>query len=95
MVTVSKEGYETAEVSLPSRLAGAGTAGFLGNALIGGVIGGGVDIATGATLSHVPNPLKVTLVKKPEGTEPSPTPSPAAPTPATAEQSTNTSTPSA
>jgi hypothetical protein len=99
MVTVTKEGYETADVALPSQLAGAGTAGFLGNALIGGIIGGGVDIATGATLSHVPNPLKVTLVKKPDTAAPPPAPEPAAAPPATApaaaNQSSNTVTPSA
>ncbi len=76
MVTVSKEGYETIDVSLPSKLAGAGTAGFLGNALIGGVIGGGVDLATGATLSHVPNPLHVALARKPDPATAAPPPSP-------------------
>lgn len=82
IVTITKEGYEPVEVSVPSKLAGAGTAGFLGNALIGGVIGGGVDIATGATLSHEPNPVKVTLVKKSEtGAPPSSAP-PSAETPA-------------
>ena len=64
-LTVSKEGYVPVEVTLYSKLSGRGTAGFLGNALIGGIIGGGVDVATGATLSHVPNPVNVTLVAKP------------------------------
>lgn len=78
IVTLSKEGYETTEINVASQLAGAGTAGFLGNVLIGGIIGGGVDIATGATLSHVPNPVKVTLVKNKENSSPpvAPAPSP-------------------
>jgi hypothetical protein len=64
-VTVSKEGYETANISVTTKIAGAGAAGFAGNILIGGIIGGGVDIATGATLSHRPNPIEVTLVPVP------------------------------
>ena len=63
-VTVSMDGYETQEVFLSSKLSGAGTAGFLGNALIGGVIGGGIDVISGATLSHTPNPVIVSLVAK-------------------------------
>jgi hypothetical protein len=64
-LTVSKDGYVSSELTLYSKLSGNGTVGFLGNALIGGIIGGGVDIATGATLSHVPNPVNVKLVPKP------------------------------
>lgn len=71
VVTVSKEGYETAQVEVTTHVSGAGTAGFLGNALIGGVIGGGIDVATGAALSHTPNPVNVTLVPlKPAATPP-------------------------
>lgn len=95
MVTVSKDGYETSDVALPSQLAGAGTAGFLGNALIGGIIGGGVDMATGATLSHVPNPLKVSLVKKSEAAATPPLPASPPPAPAATETPANTSIPSA
>jgi hypothetical protein len=61
VVTVSKDGYEPVQIEVKSKLDGKGTAGFLGNALIGGVIGGGIDVATGATLAHLPNPVKVTL----------------------------------
>ena len=42
---------------------GAGTAGMAGNLVVGGIIGMGVDAATGAMNSHVPNPLVVTLVE--------------------------------
>lgn len=62
VVTVMKEGYKSIDVQVFAKVSNAGTAGFLGNALIGGVIGGGVDIATGAMLSHTPNPVHVTLV---------------------------------
>jgi hypothetical protein len=44
-------------------VAGAGGAGFLGNALIGGVIGAGVDATSGAMLDLSPNPLNVQLEK--------------------------------
>lgn len=61
VVTFTKDGYEPAQVEVKAQLSGTGTAGFLGNAIIGGVIGGGIDVATGATLSHTPNPVIVTL----------------------------------
>ncbi len=64
IVTFSKDGYESVDVPVSASLSGAGTAGFVGNALIGGIIGGGVDIATGATLSHRPNPVSATLRRK-------------------------------
>ncbi|RXK55013.1 PEGA domain-containing protein [Oleiharenicola lentus] len=61
IVTISLPGYEAQEHILHSSVAGKGAAGVAGNALIGGVIGIGVDMATGAALSHKPNPLVVTL----------------------------------
>ncbi|MEM0899344.1 MAG: translation initiation factor 2 [Pseudomonadota bacterium] len=64
-VTVQKPGFQTQTVSVNTRLAGAGAAGFAGNVLLGGVVGMGVDAATGATLEHFPNPVVVDLV--PEG----------------------------
>jgi hypothetical protein len=64
VVVVTKEGYERAEVVAKSEVSGGGTAGFLGNAVIGGVIGGAMDIGTGAAMSHSPNPLTVVLVPK-------------------------------
>lgn len=76
VVTLTKEGYETHEVTLKSGVAGKGMAGFAGNVLIGGLIGGGIDIATGATLSHTPNPLHVTLVTKTRAPEAMPPPVP-------------------
>lgn len=60
-VTVRKAGYTTWQGHVGHQVAGAGAAGFAGNALVGGVIGAGVDVATGATLELTPNPLAVTL----------------------------------
>ena len=61
VVTVSKPGFHSEEVAVRTQVANAGAAGFVGNALIGGVVGAGVDVATGATMEHVPNPVSVTL----------------------------------
>jgi hypothetical protein len=58
---VEKEGYEPAEVSIESKVAGAGAAGFAGNAAIGGLIGAGVDIYSGAALGLFPNPAFIEL----------------------------------
>ncbi|WP_246529545.1 hypothetical protein [Microvirga zambiensis] len=44
-----------------TRVAGSGAAGFAGNVLIGGLVGMGVDAATGATLEHFPNPVNASL----------------------------------
>src|SRR5882724_2404887 len=60
-VTVSKPGYAPQTVFVGTKLASAGAAGFAGNVLVGGVIGMGVDAATGATLEHFPNPVTVVL----------------------------------
>jgi len=40
---------------------GGGAAGFAGNVLIDGIVGMGVDAATGSALEHYPNPVSVTL----------------------------------
>ncbi|MDP2581055.1 hypothetical protein Q8W37_14030 [Shimia thalassica] len=36
---------------------GSGGAALAGNILVGGIVGIGVDAATGSTLDHVPNPV--------------------------------------
>ena len=50
VVTAAAPGYEMQTVAVNTKLAGRGTAAFAGNVLVGGVIGMGVDAATGATL---------------------------------------------
>src|SRR3954462_1623250 len=60
-VSIAKEGYEPQVVPLTKEIPGSGAAGFAGNVLAGGLIGMGVDAATGAALDHKPNPVIVTL----------------------------------
>jgi hypothetical protein len=61
VVTVSKEGFEPQVVPLTKDVSGSGGAGFAGNLLLGGIVGMGVDAATGAAMDHKPNPVIVTL----------------------------------
>lgn len=60
-VIVSKNGYESSEHNIPTQVSGGGGAAMAGNVLVGGLIGAGVDAASGAMLEHKPNPLVVTL----------------------------------
>ena len=60
-VTASAPGYETQNVQVRTEVSGAGAASMAGNVLIGGVIGAGVDAATGASLDHKPNPVVIRL----------------------------------
>jgi hypothetical protein len=60
-VTVNKEGYVPQIIPLTKEIPGTGAAGFAGNVLLGGLVGMGVDAATGAALDHKPNPVIVTL----------------------------------
>lgn len=61
VVRYHKDGYQDAQIPVKTGIAGTGAAGFAGNVLLGGVVGMGVDAATGATLEHQPNPVTVTL----------------------------------
>jgi hypothetical protein len=58
---ISKPGFQTEQVFVKTQLAGAGAAGVAGNILLGGVIGMGVDAASGAALEHCPNPISINL----------------------------------
>jgi hypothetical protein len=60
-VSFAKQGYEPEVVQLTKEIPGTGAAGFAGNILAGGLIGMGVDAATGAAQDHKPNPVIVTL----------------------------------
>lgn len=59
---ITKPGFEPVETDVMSQIAGAGAAGMAGNVLLGGLIGVGVDAATGATKSLKPNPVEVKLI---------------------------------
>jgi hypothetical protein len=61
--TITKPGYKTATVTVTHKTAGAGAAGVAGNVLLGGVIGLGVDMYTGASQDLTPNPVNVVLEK--------------------------------
>lgn len=55
-------GYHRGTIEIGTKVSGTGATGFAGNVLIGGVIGMGVDAATGAALDHYPNPAQIVLV---------------------------------
>jgi len=55
-------GYHRGTLEIGTKVSGTGATGFAGNVLIGGVIGMGVDAATGAALDHHPNPAQIVLV---------------------------------
>ena len=59
--TVSKAGFTSYETILVPKFSGSGGTALAGNLLVGGVIGAGIDAATGATKDLSPNPLNVTL----------------------------------
>lgn len=59
--TITKPGYKTATVQVSHKTANAGAAGVAGNVLLGGVIGLGVDMYSGASQDLVPNPVTVKL----------------------------------
>jgi hypothetical protein len=61
VATFSKDGHASQDIMVQTRVAGSGAAGFAGNVLIGGIIGMGVDAATGSTLEHYPNPVTASL----------------------------------
>lgn len=63
VVTISKSGYETANINVTPQVADSGAVGAAGNVLAGpiGLIGAGVDVASGAIKELKPNPVNVTL----------------------------------
>jgi len=58
---ITKAGYRPLQVSVTNHVSGAGGVAMAGNVLVGGLIGAGVDVATGAMLDLSPNPVNVTL----------------------------------
>jgi hypothetical protein len=60
-VTVTKPGFKTFSGQVSNKISGRGGAGMAGNILAGGIIGIGVDAATGSALDLDPNPMKIIL----------------------------------
>lgn len=60
-ITITLEGYQTRVVHVASKVQGGGAAGFVGNAVVGGVLGAAIDGSSGAMKDLVPNPVKVKL----------------------------------
>ena len=73
-----KPGYDKGSIEIKTKVSGGGAAGMAGNVLIGGVIGIGVDAATGASLDHTPNPAHIILIRtgspKPVASQPNKSP---------------------
>lgn len=57
----SLPGHEETTIDVKTEIAGNGAAGFAGNVVVGGVVGMGTDVVTGATLNHEPNPVHAVL----------------------------------
>lgn len=66
-VEVCKAGYRTVNTAVMSGISGAGATGMAGNVLVGGLIGIGIDAATGATKNLSPSPLMIELAAETEG----------------------------
>ncbi|MFT3953057.1 MAG: hypothetical protein QM722_01065 [Piscinibacter sp.] len=72
--TFRRDGFEPAMVSVRTVVSREGGTSFAGNLLAGGLIGMGVDAATGAALDHSPNPVIGRLVALAPPPAPSPSP---------------------
>ena len=61
--TISKPGYKDLKIHVTHKIGVGGGAGMAGNVILGGIIGAGVDVATGAMYDLTPNPIDVMLEK--------------------------------
>lgn len=61
--TIAKPGYKSVDVKVTTKISSTGGAGMAGNVLVGGLIGAGVDVATGAMNDLTPNPVNLVLEK--------------------------------
>ena len=61
VVTIKKKGCKTHEVLVTNEIANQGGLAMAGNVVFGGIIGAGVDAASGAMRDLVPNPVDVKL----------------------------------
>ena len=66
VATVSKAGYKPYVVGVSHHISTEGVVAFLGNGLIGGLIGAAVDVGTGSTLDLKPNWVQAKLEKSGE-----------------------------
>lgn len=62
-VVFKLEGHKEQTIAVRTILAVDGIAGLAGNVVVGGVVGMGVDAATGATYQHTPNPVRAVMEK--------------------------------
>ena len=65
IATFEKPGFIPQQIPVSRQVVGGGVAATAGNVILGGVIGLGVDAATGAGFEHVPNPVSVVLQPEP------------------------------
>ena len=80
--TISKSGYKTVDIAVTNKISTGGGVGMAGNVLVGGIIGAGVDVASGAMLDLTPNPVNIVLEKQEgSGMATPPSPPPSAPLP--------------
>lgn len=79
--TITKPGYRTVTSHVSHGIGAGGAVGMAGNAVLGGIIGGAVDVSSGAMMDIHPNPLHVVLEAVPPGMENTPAPPPPAPPP--------------
>jgi hypothetical protein len=72
IATFEKSGFIPQQVPVARQVVGAGVAATASNIIAGGLIGLGVDAATGAGYEHVPNPVSIVL--QPDTPPPAPPP---------------------
>ena len=85
VVKIEKQGFETVEIQISSKIHGAGGTALAGNIIFGGLIGAAVDAGTGAAFDLVPNPVMaklVPVVTAPPPPAPAPSASASSPAPA-------------
>jgi hypothetical protein len=70
VVVFSKPGYQMMEIPVKTSVQPGGGGALAGNILVGGVVGLGADIATGAANDHVPNPVIAELIPDRPGVRP-------------------------
>jgi hypothetical protein len=94
-VTITKDGYKTYHGNVVHQVGGGGGAGMAGNVIVGGLIGAGVDVASGAMMDLKPNPMVVGLEAVPPPTPATPAAQPVAEAAAPAQLATAAPAPAA